>query len=1376
MTQTPNTLLQQGNQAYREKKFDKAIQLYSEALLANPELQSLIKTNIELARNKQAQAQTQENTKDKNNTKAQITFAVSENPEHQPDLFTIKSTKPSADLLVCVWVETFSEYIKISRLVSNLSIGFEYLVLLPRRAHSSLVAAELTDTCKAQHFIVFPDKTSKPGAFVRILNSGILSNFSDLLWIDEKQSTPLQISTIEKFVSNELKDVGIAASKLHFCGDVKSEFRDRHLGSWLARIHRANKNPEILVPQGTFCVKTLILDQISAMRIKPAKFDSISHTTASDALETLAAVIGITAFEGMFTAIDFGSQAQPLLKATASNTGIKRTVKTIAFYLPQFHPIPENDLWWGKGFTEWTNVVRAKPLFRSHYQPKIPADLGFYDLRAQSAQEAQADLASEYGIHGFCYYYYWFNGKKLLNQPIENMLNSGKPDFPFCVCWANENWSRNWDGQNKHVLMEQHYSPESNLGLIHEFIKMMKDPRYIKHNGKPVLLVYRIKIIPNWLQTAKMWREECRKAGIGEIHLCSIRFGLEPLQGMPAEHGLDSYVLFPPQDMRFVDAKSKVHDLNTGFGGTMYSYDEVVDADVARFKPGYEWPVHRGAMLGWDNTARRLTSARVFVGCTPMRYRSWIKQILEQEDSHNPNNESLLFINAWNEWAEGTTLEPDQQYGRAYLEATKSVVQNYNVRLINDKTETVTTSSTTARATRYIKRYIPLAQPQRWPGKQELKASQPTILLCAHISGHHLFGGERSFIDVIKTLRRLGFNVVVTLPSSNNREYISLLNEYAHATYTFPYPQWANNRTTDNRLTIQFTNLIAQYNISIVYSNTIVLLEPAEAAKRMGRISITHIRELITFDDALRERIGLPVQDIVKTVFDRYDFAIANSAATEKVFARAGKTFYAPNAVNHEELSSPNEIGEVIRFGIVSSNIPKKGISDFIEVARLCQDLISQVEFVVIGPDNQHTQSWKDQITNGTLPQNIKFAGYRDTPQQAMSEINVLLNLSQFAESFGRTVAEAMAAKRPVIAYEWGALPELVLHGKNGYLVPFGDTAAIASYVRKFVADHKLITKLGTAGHKHVTLNFSHDALYQKLSTAFTCIKKSSEWKSLVAQGITKSGTNNLSIVIPVYNAHAEVKNCLKSVLNHTPPDVQIIVINDGSTDPLIPTLLESFADSRLQIHNNQKNIGYTKTVNLGIKLAKANDVILLNSDTVVTPNWTQAMRSSAYAEPTIGTVTAMSDNAGAFSFPKQGVHNPKPDHLTHEEYAAQLLDNTYDCKFVEVPTGSGFCFYIRRALLADIGDFDHKLFPRGYGEENDFCMRANARGWKNIITPWAFVYHVRTASFKGEKEKLVKSGVDIVINKFPDYTTRVKSAFNSEYMSQLRAQSDITA
>ena len=195
-------------------------------------------------------------------------------------------------------------------------------------------------------------------------------------------------------------------------------------------------------------------------------------------------------------------------------------VRLIAFYLPQFHPIPENDRVWGKGFTEWTNVTKAKPLFRGHYQPHLPADLGFYDLRLPEARQAQAELAQEYGIYGFCYYHYWFNGKRLLQRPFDEVLQSGEPAFPFCLCWANEHWTRAWDGDLNGVTVEQRYSEEDDRNHIHWLLTAFRDRRYIRLNGRPLFLVYRAHDLPSPLRTTTLWREEAQKAGVGELYLC----------------------------------------------------------------------------------------------------------------------------------------------------------------------------------------------------------------------------------------------------------------------------------------------------------------------------------------------------------------------------------------------------------------------------------------------------------------------------------------------------------------------------------------------------------------------------------------------------------------------------------------------------------------------------------------------------------------------------------------------------------------------------------------------------------------------------------------------------------------------------------------
>ncbi|MGH9586930.1 MAG: glycoside hydrolase family 99-like domain-containing protein, partial [Acidobacteriaceae bacterium] len=222
-------------------------------------------------------------------------------------------------------------------------------------------------------------------------------------------------------------------------------------------------------------------------------------------------------------------------------------VRAIAFYLPQYHPIPENDAWWGKGFTEWTRVVEATRLFHSHCQPQLPEQLGFYDLRVPEVREAQAELARQHGIHGFCYYHYWFNGKRLLERPFTEVLASKRPEFPFCLCWANENWTRRWDGQSQDVLMAQHYSPEGDRAMIRELLPAFRDPRYIRVRGRPLFLVYRAGGLPDPRATAAIWREEAAAAGLPGLYLCraeSLDEAVSPQD--PTQIGFDAACEFPP--------------------------------------------------------------------------------------------------------------------------------------------------------------------------------------------------------------------------------------------------------------------------------------------------------------------------------------------------------------------------------------------------------------------------------------------------------------------------------------------------------------------------------------------------------------------------------------------------------------------------------------------------------------------------------------------------------------------------------------------------------------------------------------------------------------------------------------------------------------
>ena len=360
-------------------------------------------------------------------------------------------------------------------------------------------------------------------------------------------------------------------------------------------------------------------------------------------------------------------------------------VRPIALYLPQYHPIPENDSWWGEGFTEWTNVSRARPRFSRHFQPHVPADLGFYDLRLPEARQAQADLAREYGIYGFCYYSYWFNGKRLLSRPFDETLASGQPDFPFCLCWANENWTRIWDGLDKDILMEQSYSEEDDRQHIRWLANAFRDKRYIKVGDRPLFLVYRARSIPDPVKTTSIWRDEARKLGFRELYLCRVESFAEEHE-RPACLGFDASVEFQPDWSSFPTLtmplrRGRMWQYLTRWGlsseayqqNDVYSYKRLAELMRRRDLPPYKrFPC---VTPGWDNSSRRKRGAIILKGSTPKLYRRWLEATLARFEPYGPG-ENLMFINAWNEWGEGSHLEPDKRWGRAYLEATRSALRN----------------------------------------------------------------------------------------------------------------------------------------------------------------------------------------------------------------------------------------------------------------------------------------------------------------------------------------------------------------------------------------------------------------------------------------------------------------------------------------------------------------------------------------------------------------------------------------------------------------------------------------------------------------------------------------------------------------------------
>lgn len=353
----------------------------------------------------------------------------------------------------------------------------------------------------------------------------------------------------------------------------------------------------------------------------------------------------------------------------AGNLPASLPATVVAFYLPQFHPIPENDAWWGAGFTEWHNVTRALPQFEGHAQPRLPGELGFYDLRQPDAMRQQMTLAREYGLGAFCSYFYWFAGKTLLEQPLQQWLADPALDLPLCLCWANENWSRRWDGRADDILIGQRHDHADDHAFIAHVARYLTDPRYLRVDGKPLLLVYRPGLLPDAKATAARWREWCRDNGIGEIQLAYVQ-SFDRVD--PRTIGFDAAVEFPPNNTTLDPITARQRLLNPDYHGDVHDWRELARQSMAQADPPY--PRYPAVNPGWDNEPRRSGRGRVFAHASPRGYRDWLRHAVATARRRFPA-QPLVFVNAWNEWAEGAVLEPDRRLGHAWLEATRNALQ-----------------------------------------------------------------------------------------------------------------------------------------------------------------------------------------------------------------------------------------------------------------------------------------------------------------------------------------------------------------------------------------------------------------------------------------------------------------------------------------------------------------------------------------------------------------------------------------------------------------------------------------------------------------------------------------------------------------------------
>jgi len=357
-------------------------------------------------------------------------------------------------------------------------------------------------------------------------------------------------------------------------------------------------------------------------------------------------------------------------------------VRILASYLPQFHPIPENDAWWGKGFTEWTNVGKAKPLFKGHYQPKVPTELGYYDLRMPEVRQAQADLAKEHGIEGFCYWHYWFgNGRQLLEQPFNEVLASGKPDFPICLGWANHDWKDKQfsrKGSNRMLMKQEYPGIDDHILHFNTVLPAFKDRRYIRVDNKPVFLVYDPKSLPDVSEFITLWQKLARENNLEGIHFIANTHQIDDIErfmesGFDAVNILRFFHFMKHELSLFERAKMKFSRIILKRG---HSYDYAL---AARHFQGEEDKLdycYPSIIPNWDHSPRSGRQGHIFVNSNPQAFKTHVKKVFEQIRHKTPEHRIVL-LKSWNEWGEGNYIEPDLKYGRGHLEAVKSAIDEF---------------------------------------------------------------------------------------------------------------------------------------------------------------------------------------------------------------------------------------------------------------------------------------------------------------------------------------------------------------------------------------------------------------------------------------------------------------------------------------------------------------------------------------------------------------------------------------------------------------------------------------------------------------------------------------------------------------------------
>lgn len=817
--------------------------------------------------------------------------------------------------------------------------------------------------------------------------------------------------------------------------------------------------------------------------------------------------------------------------------------KLIAFYLPQFHPIAENNAWWGRGFTEWTNVSKAVPQFADHYQPRLPGELGFYDLRLPQIMHRQIELAKHYGIHGFCFHYYWFSGKRLLELPLNNFLNDREMDFPFCICWANENWTRRWDGQETDVLIGQKHCAEGDIDFLHDITPIVNDSRYIRIDGKPLVVVYRPSLLPNSIETTKRWREEARKSGIGELFLVMVQFDqLDPLK-----FGFDAAVEFPPhklaQDLPAINDSLEI--ANPDYAGYVVDFRELHKRASMIGKTDY--PLIRGVFPGWDNEARKPGQGYTFHHSTPDNYKHWLAQSLSYAKQHPIQGESMVFINAWNEWAEGAYLEPDRKYGYAYLHATRDAL--------------------TANA-------------------DVMKRNK--VIVVGHDAHPH--GAQFLALNIARELVALGFEIEIVLLGDG-----ALMSEYEAIGIVHRLD--AGKPTSGIELAMQ---LAAAGFRSAIANTTVCGLFAADLAKAgMQVVSLVHELPGVIDSFGLRPQAVAISQSANKVVFANEtigkEFCKIANVLPEKICIRK-QGLYKRNGYRSEaaRMSARSSLRSVLGIAADAKVVlgvgyadHRKGIDLFVEIADQLMRRQADVHFVWIGHFDISLESEiREFIAKSEFQDRFHLPGRQSDTDVYYAGADVLA-LTSREDPFPSVIMEALDVGVPVLAFSGAGGFEDFLKKTGVAMIDAFDCAAFANAIELLLLDESRRQKIGNVGMQLVAEECSFRAyIFDLLAFAGIVLPR-------------------ISVVVPNYNYAHLLTERINSINLQTISPYEIIVLDDASTDDSADVILQLQKKQELRVVSNQVNSGSVFQQWLkGVEMASGDYVWIAEADDLSAPTF----------------------------------------------------------------------------------------------------------------------------------------------------------------------------